>query len=55
MNKTISKIVKLLTLPYKQKEDEWITRSFITNKIEQRIKNSNLTHVTSGISYINNN
>lgn len=54
MNKTISKIVKLLTLPYKQKEEEWITRGIITSKIEQRIKNSNLVHVTSGITVIEN-
>lgn len=54
MNEITNKIIKLLTSPYKQKDEEWIARGVITSKIEQRIKNSKLRHVTSGISFFNN-
>lgn len=54
INETTNRIIKLLTLPYKQKDEEWITRGTITNKIEQRLKNSKLSYISSSISWVNN-
>lgn len=42
MGNTLKIILKLLTLPYKHREEEWLTRGTITSKIEQRIKKSGL-------------